>query len=177
LAITALFLGSFATFADLYCVQPLLPQFSQQFHVPPAVGSLALALFLLITPALADWAGHKPVMTVSLVLTGVLCTLTALAPTFPQLLALRFGQGIFLAGFPSIAMAYIGAAFSPGRLGRVMGIYVGEPASAGWPGAFLWAPSRISFPGAWLWLFWAGCVFCSVSCSGLCYRRVPVFAA
>ena len=41
LALTA---AGFSTFAVLYCVQPLLPVFSTEFHVSPAESSLALSL-------------------------------------------------------------------------------------------------------------------------------------
>lgn len=40
----ALFLSGFSTFSLLYCVQPLLPIFSQEFSVSPAESSLSLSL-------------------------------------------------------------------------------------------------------------------------------------
>jgi MFS transporter, YNFM family, putative membrane transport protein len=40
----ALFLGGFATFSLLYCVQPLLPEFAAEFGVSAAQSSLALSL-------------------------------------------------------------------------------------------------------------------------------------
>src|SRR5258708_31333650 len=40
----ALFLAGFATFSLIYCVQPLLPAFAQDFHVGAAESSLALSL-------------------------------------------------------------------------------------------------------------------------------------
>ena len=39
----ALFLGSFATFALLYCVQPLMPLFARAFSISPAAASLSLS--------------------------------------------------------------------------------------------------------------------------------------
>ena len=39
----ALFLGSFASFAMLYCVQPLLPSFTRAFAISPAAASLSLS--------------------------------------------------------------------------------------------------------------------------------------
>ena len=39
----ALFLGSFATFAVLYCVQPLMPGFARAFSISPAAASLSLS--------------------------------------------------------------------------------------------------------------------------------------
>ena len=40
----ALFLVGFASFSLIYCVQPLLPAFSQSFQISPASSSLALSL-------------------------------------------------------------------------------------------------------------------------------------
>ena len=40
----ALFVAGLATFAMLYCTQPLLPVFSAEFGVSPAVASLSLSL-------------------------------------------------------------------------------------------------------------------------------------
>lgn len=144
LAVTALFLGSFVTFADLYSTQPLLPALSEQFHVTPAVASLslslttgALAFFMLLTPALSDLIGRKRVMAGSLALTGIFSILAAFSPGFTELLVIRLLQGIFLAGFPSIAMGYINEAFHPDSSGRAMGIYISGTSIGGMSGRFV----------------------------------------
>lgn len=143
MAVTALFMGSFATFAVLYCTQPLIPALSTQFHVSPAVCSLslslttgALAVFMLITPALSNLTGRKLVMTLSLALSGVFSILLAFSAGFTVLLVIRFLQGILLAGFPSIAMGYIGEVFHPENSGRVMGIYISGTSIGGMVGRF-----------------------------------------
>ncbi|MDX1367762.1 MAG: MFS transporter, partial [Pseudomonas sp.] len=68
-ATLALFCAGFATFALLYCVQPLLPLLAAHFSVSAAGSSLALslttlslALCLLLSGALAESWGRKPVM-------------------------------------------------------------------------------------------------------------------
>ncbi len=43
-ASSALFVGGFVTFATLYCTQPLMPVFSEEFGVSPAVASLSLSV-------------------------------------------------------------------------------------------------------------------------------------
>ena len=49
----ALFSAGFATFALLYCVQPLMPVFAREFHVNAAQSSLPLSLTTgLIAPAI-----------------------------------------------------------------------------------------------------------------------------
>lgn len=144
LAVAALFLGSFVTFADLYSTQPIIPALSKEFQVSPAAGSLslsvatgALAVFMLITPALSDLKGRKLVMTVSLAFTGIFSILSAFTPGFNEFLIARFFQGIFLAGFPCIAMGYINEVFHPDTSGLVMGIYISGNSIGGMSGRFV----------------------------------------
>ena len=40
----ALFLLGFASFSMIYCVQPLLPEFTHTFHISPGTSALALSL-------------------------------------------------------------------------------------------------------------------------------------
>lgn len=40
----ALFFGGFSTFSLLYCIQPLFPLLSQQFHLTPAQSSWSLSV-------------------------------------------------------------------------------------------------------------------------------------
>ena len=67
--IAALFLGSFVTFALLYCFQPLIPVFSSAYGISPATASLsvslttaALAAAVLFTSSLSDLKGRKSIM-------------------------------------------------------------------------------------------------------------------
>src|SRR5215213_11612112 len=104
LALTA---AGFSTFTVLYCVQPLLPVFTDEFHVSPAESSLALSLStgllavsLLIAGPLSEVWGRKPVMVVALFASAVLTLAAALAPSWPALLALRALAGLTLSGVP-----------------------------------------------------------------------------
>jgi len=74
----ALFSAGLATFALLYCVQPILPVLSQDFGVSPAESSLSLsvstgllAIGLMFTGPLSDAIGRKSVMVVALLLAAV----------------------------------------------------------------------------------------------------------
>jgi YNFM family putative membrane transporter len=76
----ALFSAGLATFALLYCVQPILPVLSHEFGVSPASSSVSLsistgmlAIGLLFTGPLSDAIGRKPVMVTALMLASV-CT-------------------------------------------------------------------------------------------------------
>lgn len=130
-AISSLFLGSFVTFASLYCTQPLIPLFSQQFQVSPAVASLSIslttgmmALFMLVASWISNATGRKLIMGVSLLLAAVFEIVTAFCDNFTLLLTMRALQGIVLAGYPAIAMAYVTEEFDPEINGLVMGIYI-----------------------------------------------------
>ena len=69
----ALFLSGFATFSLLYCVQPLMPIFAQDFGVSPAASSLSLSLStgflafaIFCAAAVSEGLGRRSLMFVSL---------------------------------------------------------------------------------------------------------------
>ncbi len=140
----ALFSGSFISFMILYSMQTLIPIFSMEFGVTPAVASLALstttgclAVTMLVTAIISDSTGRKKMMTWALLLSSFLCILSAFSPNFTSLLLLRALQGIALAGFPGIAMTYISEEFHPKTLGGVMGIYVSGTTVGGLSGRLI----------------------------------------
>lgn len=127
----ALFAGGIATYASLYATQPILPLLSQAFAITPAVASLsvsaataALSVGMIFAGPLADSLGRKPVMSFSLVATGVLGVLAAVMPAYSWLIALRALEGLVLAGLPATAMAYLSEEMDPRYLGVAMGLYI-----------------------------------------------------
>ena len=137
----ALLFAGYATFSLLYCVQPLLPSFSDAFNVTPAQSSLALSL---TTAALAlaifvagfvseGWSRHK-LMTMSLTVSALLTIGVSIAPQWHQLLVLRALEGLALGGVPAVAMAYLAEEVHPDGLGLAMGLYVGGTAIGGMAG-------------------------------------------
>lgn len=119
-ATLALFCAGFATFALLYCVQPLLPQLAEAFQVSAATSSLALssttlslACCLLVAGALSESWGRKPIMAIGLLLACALGIACALVRDWHSLLVLRTLLGIALSSLPALAMAYVGEEFSP----------------------------------------------------------------
>ncbi|WP_378953462.1 MFS transporter [Pelosinus sp. sgz500959] len=142
--ISALFLGSFVTFALLYCTQPLIPTFVEEFKLTPSYASLSislttgfLAVFMLIMSWFADERGRKVIMAISLLGSATLVVIQAFTDHFAVLLVLRALQGIMLAGFPAIAMAYINEEFDPAVTGLVMGIYVSGNSIGGLAGRII----------------------------------------
>lgn len=127
----ALFAGGFNTFAILYYTQPLLPEFSKEFGIPPVTASLSLSLTtlvlafsMIIVGSLSESWGRKPIMASAMVTASILTLITAFAPNFHTLLVFRIILGAVLAGLPAIAMAYLGEEIAPSSLGAVMGLYI-----------------------------------------------------
>lgn len=137
----ALFAGGFSTFALLYCLQPLIPELTQDFNISPTQASLAMsvttvamALTMLFVGALSDSWGRKRIMTASLAGASVITVLLSLSTSFNMLLVLRILQGIVLAGLPAIAMTYLSEEMEKRSLGYAMGLYISGNAIGGMAG-------------------------------------------
>ncbi|MDI2587176.1 MFS transporter [Psychrobacillus sp. NEAU-3TGS] len=140
----ALFAAGFITFANLYSTQAVLPEFSKEYHISPAVASLslsfatfALAISLVIFGSLSEAWGRKRLMTISIISASVLTLAIAFSPSFELLLALRIIQGIAFAGLPAIAMAYLGEEVEPKSLGVAMGLYISGNSVGGLAGRII----------------------------------------
>ena len=127
----ALFAAGFATFALLYCVQPIMPLFSREFGLSPAQASLsmsvttqALAAAMLLAGALSEVYGRKRVMAVSIVSAALLLTASAFAPNWHAFLTLRLLSGLAFSGLPATAMAYVGEEMHAEVAGMAMGLYI-----------------------------------------------------
>src|SRR5699024_7747489 len=116
----ALFAAGFTTFSSLYCVQPLMPLFSEHFGVTPTVSSLSLsictgvlAFSLLIVGLMSEAMERKRVMGACLAAASVLGLLAAAAPNWELLLVLRALSGAVLGGVPALALAYLAEETEP----------------------------------------------------------------
>src|SRR3954469_1349449 len=128
----ALFAAGFATFALLYCVQPLMPVFASDFHVSAAQASLSLSLTtgllapaMIVAGALSESRGRKAMMVASLLSSSLLTLLCAFATRWQTLLIMRALAGLTFAGLPAISMAYLGEEMHPGSIGLAMGLAIG----------------------------------------------------
>ncbi|HAB02748.1 MAG TPA: MFS transporter, partial [Pseudomonas sp.] len=108
--VLALFSGGFATFALLYCVQPMMPLLSQEFAINAAQSSLVLSVAtamlacgLLITGPISDRVGRKPVMVFALVCAALSTLASAVMPTWELVLATRALVGLSLSGLAAVA--------------------------------------------------------------------------
>ncbi|EHM02974.1 transporter, major facilitator family protein [Acetobacteraceae bacterium AT-5844] len=149
-----------ATFALLYCVQPLMPVFSAEFGVSPAVSSLslslptaAMAVCMLVASAVSEAVGRKPVMLVSVFASSIITIACALMPGWDQFLALRAVQGVLLSGLPAVAMAFIAEEVHPRSSGYAMGLYISGSAMGGMLGRVItgflmeWGGWRLAIGG------------------------------
>lgn len=137
----AFFAAGFVTFVTLYDVQPLLPEFSREFDVSPALSSMPLsvatasmAIAMLFAGTISESWGRKQVMTAALFLTSILTSLTAFSSGFAALIGLRLTQGLVLAGLPAVAMAYLSEEMEPSAIASAMGLYIGGNAVGGMTG-------------------------------------------
>lgn len=140
----ALFSGGFATFALLYCIQPMMPVLSKAFSITAAQSSLALsvstamlALGLLVTGPLSDAIGRKPVMVVSLIAAALFTLASAVMPTWEGVLVMRALVGLSLSGLAAVAMTYLSEEIHPHHLGLSMGLYIGGNAIGGMSGRLI----------------------------------------
>ncbi|MBB3104967.1 MFS transporter [Azomonas macrocytogenes] len=153
-ATLALFCAGFATFALLYCVQPLLPLLATHFAISAASSSLVLSLTtlslagaLLVSGALAESWGRKSVMGIALGLACLLGGACVWVDSWHALLVLRALLGLALSGLPAVAMAYVGEEFHPDSLPAAMGLYIGGTALGGLLGRML--AGLLSDLGGW----------------------------
>lgn len=149
-------MAGLATFALLYNVQPLLPEFATEFGISATSASLAVSLTtgpmaLALIPAgiLSDRVGRRPLMITALVSSAVLTLVCAVATGWTGLLAARLMMGIALAGVPAIAMTYMAEEIDAESLGSAMGLYIAGNAIGGMSGRLI--VGLITDHASWRW--------------------------
>ncbi|ROM49880.1 hypothetical protein BK648_11860 [Pseudomonas poae] len=142
--VLALFSGGFATFALLYCVQPMMPALSHEFSINAAQSSLILSIAtamlafgLLITGPISDRLGRKPVMVSALFCAALATIASGLMPTWEGILLMRALVGLSLSGLAAVAMTYLSEEIHPQHIGLAMGLYIGGNAIGGMSGRLI----------------------------------------
>ncbi|MCY1277540.1 Inner membrane transport protein YnfM [compost metagenome] len=140
----ALFAGGFATFALLYCVQPMMPLLSRAYALSAAqsslvlsVSTITLAIGLLILGPLSDAIGRKRVMVTALVCAALFTLGTAIMPSWHGVLLMRALLGLALSGLAAVGMTYLSEEIHPLHLGLSMGLYIGGNAIGGMSGRLI----------------------------------------
>lgn len=137
----ALFSAGLATFALLYCVQPILPVLSHDFGISPATSSLSLsvstglmAIGLLFTGPVSDAVGRKSVMVVALMLAAACTLICAFMQSWDGILLMRALIGLSLSGVAAVAMTYLSEEIHPSVVAFSMGLYISGNSIGGMSG-------------------------------------------
>ncbi|WP_439954649.1 MFS transporter [Atlantibacter hermannii] len=140
----ALFSAGLATFALLYCVQPILPVLSHEFGVSPASSSISLsiatglmALGLLFTGPLSDAIGRKNVMVTALLLASCCTLLSTQMTSWHGILIMRALIGLSLSGVAAVGMTYLSEEIHPSFVAFSMGLYISGNSIGGMSGRLL----------------------------------------
>jgi MFS family permease len=167
-SLVALFAIGFATFLGLYVTQPLLPDFRKVFDASELLVSLtvsapvlAVALTSPVAGLVSDAVGRKRLIVPAMLGLALFTGLAAASFTLQQLIGWRFLQGLFLAGIPSAAIAYISEE-SPARLvGSTMATYVTGGVIGGFAGRFIAGVTAAHL--GWRWPF---VILGALTCAG-----------
>lgn len=134
----ALFAAGVATFGLIYCVQPLMPAFSQEYGVSEAVSALSLsttalvlAVGMLFAGPLSDRLGRKTIMVASILSSSVLVLISAVTPGWHSFLIARTLLGLTVSGLPAVAMTYLSEEMDNASIGLAMGLYISGNAVGG----------------------------------------------
>src|ERR1700755_1513968 len=136
--------AGFTAFVNLYSPQALLPELSHDFGVGPSdisalmtASTAAIALTAPFTGALADVLGRKRLIAAAAFAIVVPTLMMAFAWTVPQLVVLRFVQGLLLPPIFTVAVAYVGDEWPPAEVARITGLFVSGSSVGGFCGRFV----------------------------------------
>lgn len=137
----ALFSAGLATFALLYCVQPILPVLSHDFGISPASSSLSLsvstgllAVGLMFTGPLSDAIGRKQVMVTALLMAAICTLICSMMTSWHGILVMRALVGLSLSGVAAVAMTYLSEEIDPAVVAFSMGLYISGNSIGGMSG-------------------------------------------
>lgn len=140
----ALFSAGLATFALLYCVQPILPVLSHDFGISPAESSLSLsfstgllAVGLMFTGPLSDAIGRKSVMVVALFLAAICTLICSFMTSWHGILLMRALIGLSLSGVAAVGMTYLSEEIHPSFVALSMGLYISGNSIGGMSGRLI----------------------------------------
>jgi MFS transporter, YNFM family, putative membrane transport protein len=135
--------AGFTAFVNLYSPQALLPELSREFGVGAGdisalmtASTAAIALTAPFTGALADVLGRKRLITAAGFAVLAPTLMMTFAATVPQLILLRFVQGLLLPPIFTVAVAYVGDEWPAADVPRVAGLFISGSSVGGFCGRF-----------------------------------------
>ncbi|CCJ98245.1 MFS transporter [Cronobacter malonaticus] len=171
----ALFSAGLATFALLYCVQPILPVLSQEFGVTPAASSISLsvatgmlAVGLLFTGPLSDAIGRKNVMVTALLLASICTLLATMMHSWQGILLMRALIGLSLSGVAAVGMTYLSEEIHPSMVAFSMGLYISGNSIGGMSGRLLTGVITDFFS----WRVAMACIGCFALAAALMFWKI-----
>ncbi len=171
----AMFSAGLATFALLYCVQPILPVLSQEFGVSPASSSISLsistgmlAVGLLFTGPLSDAIGRKPVMVTALLLASCCTLLSTVMTSWHGILIMRALIGLSLSGVAAVGMTWLAEEIYPSFVAFSMGLYISGNSIGGMSGRLL---SGV-FTDFFSWRIAVGVIGCFALAAALMFWKI-----
>ncbi|MDF9717034.1 MFS transporter [Nocardioides sp. ChNu-153] len=176
--VLALFAAGFATFAQIFDAQAVLPALARDLDVAPATAALSvsatttgLAASVLVWAAVSDRVGRTRAMAWSLTAATVLSLVAPLVPGLGAVIALRALTGVALGAVPAVAMAYLNEEVSRAWVPVAAGTYIAGNTIGGIVGRLVAGP--VSEAVGWR----AGLLAVAVVCAGstvVFWRVVPV---
>jgi YNFM family putative membrane transporter len=140
-AVIAVTLAGIGAFFNLNATQPLLPLFEQIFHASKAAvgitvsaATLAVAFSAPFWGALAERAGRRRIIVLSIFLLALPTILAATAGNLSQLVFWRLLQGAVMPGVFGVTIAYIAEEWPRHRVPQVISIYVSGTVLGGYLG-------------------------------------------
>lgn len=167
-ALAALFCAGIATFAQVYSPQGLLPAIARDFEMSESATSLAigattigLAAGMLPWARLSDRIGRVRAMRWAMVLAVAVGLVTPFMPAFEWFVAVRFIEGVMLAGLPAIAVTALAETVTPAALGSAVGAFIAGNTIGGLAGRIVAA--AVAEPLGWHWGLFAVAAVAAVS--------------
>ncbi|HEX7349686.1 MFS transporter [Brachybacterium sp.] len=143
----ALVCAGVATFAQIYSPQGMLQLIAADLRIGAEGAALSvsaatagLALAVLPWSFVGDRWGRRPAMMLSVVSATALALISAWAPSYELMLALRFLEGVALGGVPALAVAYLSEEVHPRARAVAAGWYVAGTTIGGLSGRMLATP-------------------------------------
>ena len=142
-----LFAAGFATFAQVFDAQAVLPAVSTDAGVDSSVASLlvsaatlGVAVSVLPWAWVADRIGRTRAMKASILAASVLGLVTPLLPSFESVVAGRLVLGLALGAVPGVSIAYLTEELVPRRVAIAAGVFVSGNTLGGISGRLVAGP-------------------------------------